>query len=235
MGGLHSIKQKTTYPNFMLKQLKKQNRYTETIFLGTLTLLCFSFSIFRLTYTDTKVFLFLNWNLFLAFIPWTLSSLLILYPKMQRTGSVLLVLFIWLLFFPNAPYILTDLFHLRFQSSMPVWFDLILILSFAWTGLLFGLLSLADIEKVLRQKLPEPAVILISSILLFIGSFGIYVGRYLRWNSWDIIHEPFSLLYGIGDRFINPFEHPRTWGMTLFMGVFLNMVYWSFRFIGRRK
>lgn len=219
----------------MLKALKESKRLNETIFLGVLTLFCFGVSLFRFVYTDTKVFLFLNWNLFLAFIPWALTSLVIIKPKFQKSRLILIVLLgSWLLFFPNAPYILTDLFHLRLKSSMPIWFDLILILSFAWTGLLFGFLSLWDIEKLLRNFMKRTSVIIISVVLLFIGSFGIYVGRFLRWNSWDILTEPFKLMYDIGDRFINPFEHPRTWGMTIFMGLFLNMIYLSFRLIRKR-
>lgn len=219
----------------MLKALKETKRLNETIFLGVLTLFCFGVSLFRFIYTDTKVFLFLNWNLFLAFIPWALTSLVIVKPKFQKSRLTLIVLLgSWLLFFPNAPYILTDLFHLRLKSSMPIWFDLILILSFAWTGLLFGFFSLWDIEKLLRNFMKRTSVIIISVGLLFIGSFGIYVGRFLRWNSWDILTEPFKLMYDIGDRFINPFEHPRTWGMTIFMGLFLNMIYLSFRLVRKR-
>ena len=219
----------------MLKALKETKRLNETIFLGVLTLFCFGVSLFRFIYTDTKVFLFLNWNLFLAFIPWALTSLVIVKPKFQKSRLTLIVLLgPWLLFFPNAPYILTDLFHLRLKSSMPIWFDLILILSFAWTGLLFGFFSLWDIEKLLRNFMKRTSVIIISVGLLFIGSFGIYVGRFLRWNSWDILTEPFKLMYDIGDRFINPFEHPRTWGMTIFMGLFLNMIYLSFRLVRKR-
>ncbi len=219
----------------MLKALRETKRLNETIFLGVLTLFCFGVSLFRFVYTDTKVFLFLNWNLFLAFIPWALTSLVIIKPKFQKSKLTLIVLLgSWLLFFPNAPYILTDLFHLRLKSSMPIWFDLILILSFAWTGLLFGFLSLWDIEKLLRNFMKRTYVIITSVVLLFIGSFGIYVGRFLRWNSWDILTEPFKLMYDIGDRFINPFEHPRTWGMTIFMGLFLNMIYLSFRLIKKR-
>jgi uncharacterized membrane protein len=219
----------------MLKALKETKRLNETIFLGVLTIFCFGISLFRFIYTDTKVFLFLNWNLFLAFIPWALTSLVIIKPKFQKSRLTLIVLLgTWLLFFPNAPYILTDLFHLRLKSAMPIWFDLILILSFAWTGLLFGFLSLWDIEKLLRNFMKRTSVIIISVGLLFIGSFGIYVGRFLRWNSWDILTEPFKLIYDIGDRFINPFEHPRTWGMTIFMGLFLNMIYLSFKLIRKR-
>jgi uncharacterized membrane protein len=219
----------------MIKLLKENNRLNETLFMGGLSLLCFSFSIFRFIYTDTKVFLFLNWNLFLAFVPWAVTSVTILKPKLQTYRiTIFILLSIWLLFFPNAPYILTDLFHLRLKSAMPKWFDLILILSFAWTGLVFGFLSLWDIEKILSKSMNRIWMSLISVCLLFIGSFGIYLGRYLRWNSWDIINEPFNLLYDITDRLINPFDHPRTWGVTLFMGIFLNMIYWTFRFVKER-
>jgi uncharacterized membrane protein len=118
---------------------------------------------------------------------------------------------------------------------MPIWFDLVLILSFAWTGLLFGFFSLWDIEQILLKSMKKTTVRIISVMLLFMGSFGIYVGRYLRWNSWDIITEPFRLAYDIGDRLINPFEHPRTWGMTILMGTFLNILYWSFHLVRKRK
>ena len=219
----------------MIKLLKESNRLNETLFMGGLSLLCFSFSIFRFIYTDTKVFLFLNWNLFLAFVPWAVTSVTILKPKLQTYRiTIFILLSIWLLFFPNAPYILTDLFHLRLKSAMPKWFDLILILSFAWTGLVFGFLSLWDIEKILSKSMNRIWMSLISVCLLFIGSFGIYLGRYLRWNSWDIINEPFHLIYDITDRLVNPFDHPRTWGVTMFMGIFLNIIYWTFRMIKKR-
>ncbi len=219
----------------MLKTLIKNKRLQETIFLAVLTLYCFCFSLFRFVYTDTKVFLFLNWNLFLAFIPWALTSISILRPGIQKSKfTVFILLLSWLLFFPNAPYILTDLFHLRLKTSMPIWFDLLLILSFAWTGLIFGFLSLWDIEQILSKSIKLVYVRIISVLLLFLGSFGIYLGRYLRWNSWDIITEPFKLMYDVGDRLINPFEHPQTWGMTILMGLFLNMIYWSFRLIRKR-
>ena len=118
---------------------------------------------------------------------------------------------------------------------MPKWFDLLLILSFAWAGIMFGFMSLWDIEKIIGQQIIKSLMPMVSLGLLFLGSFGVYVGRYLRWNSWDIIREPFGLFYDIGDRIINPFQHKGTWGMTLFMFIFLSMIYWSFRFIKKRN
>lgn len=220
----------------MLTEFKHHKRFQEALFMGTLTFLCFGLFMFRFLYVGFPLFIFLNWNLFLAFIPWALTTLLILRPKLQdfrffTTGVIL----IWLLFFPNAPYILTDLFHLGPKVGIPVWFDLVMILAFAWTGLLFGFLSLWDLEKIYKNIIPVFWLRILSIGLLFIGSFGIYLGRYLRWNSWDIIQHPFGLIKDIAVRFLNPFEHPSTWGMTIFMGLLLNMIYWSFRIMMKRE
>jgi uncharacterized membrane protein len=110
-----------------------------------------------------------------------------------------------------------------------------MFLSFAWTGLLFGFLSLRDIEQVFKKWMPRHWVNLSIAGLLFIGSYGIYLGRYLRWNSWDIIREPLGLLLEMGDHFAHPYQHPRAWGMTILMGILLNMFYWSFRLVRRSE
>ena len=89
-------------------------------------------------------------------------------------------------------------------------------------------------ENMLQKYLSKFWVTAISVLLLFVGSFGIYIGRYLRWNSWDILASPLQLMYDIGDRLANPFSHPRTWGMTLFMGLFLTILYFSFRLVRKR-
>lgn len=220
----------------MLKKIKNANRLNELLFLGGLSLFCFALTILRYNYSDTKAFLFLNWNLFLAFIPWLLTTWLIIHPKIQQNKIIIgLVICVWLLFFPNAPYILTDLFHLRLKLSMPIWFDLVLILSFAWTGILFGFFSLWNIERILSKYLKQKYITIVSISLLFLSSFGVYLGRYLRWNSWDIIQNPFGLALDISDRFLNPFVHSRTWGMTIFMGLFLCILYFSFKFIKKRE
>ncbi|MDR1306704.1 MAG: DUF1361 domain-containing protein [Treponema sp.] len=219
----------------MINKLREAERLDETVFMAILSLFCFGASVFRWIYTGTRGFFFLNWNLFLAFVPWALTSLSFIKPKIQRSViGVMALLIFWLLFFPNAPYIITDLFHLRVIRTMPVWYDTLMILSYAWAGLLFGFLSLWDIERILVRRLPRPLVTGVSGFLLFVGSFGIYIGRYLRWNTWDIFTRTSEVLTDIGDRFVNPFAHQTTWGVTLFLGIFLNIVYWSFRLIKRR-
>ena len=219
----------------MFKWLRDAGRTSETIFMFTLSLFCIGTFLFRRFYSGNWSFFFLNWNLFLAFVPWALTSISFINPKIQKSIlSISLLLVFWLIFFPNAPYIITDLFHLRVIKNMPVWYDTLMILSYAWTGMLFGFLSLWDIEQILERKLPVALVTCISVFLLFVGSFGIYIGRFLRWNTWDIFTRTSEVLTDISDRFTSPFEHLTTWGVTLFMGIFLNIVYWSFKLVKRR-
>ena len=218
----------------MIQELKNQGRLHVSILLIVMSLFCFGISITRYFLTYTNVFLFLNWNLFLAFIPWLLSTFLIL-KGVNRKLSLFVLIVTWLLFFPNSPYILTDLFHLRMNSSAPIWFDLVVILSFAWTGLMFGFVSLMDISTLLKKYFSNRTISIIIVFFLFISSFGIYLGRYLRWNSWDILRNPFGLFNDIADRFVNPFSHPRTWGMTLLMGVLLNMIFFSIKLLTTKK
>jgi uncharacterized membrane protein len=219
----------------MISALKQHHRWRETLLLAALCGISFSVSVGRAVLTHSKMYLFLNWNLFLAIIPWAISTGIVIKPGLRRSRILIAALLaLWLLFFPNAPYILTDLFHLNAGSKAPVWFDLVLVILFAWTGLLFGFLSLADIEGIFLRRLPRWIVVVLSSGMLFIGSFGIYLGRYLRWNSWDILRDPFRLLDDIGGRIVNPAAYPRTWGMTIMLGLLLNVIYWSLRLVAGR-
>lgn len=179
----------------------------------------------RVYFSGTGYYSFLVWNVFLAAIPFAISSFIAL-SKRRLPGFVFLLLtLVWLLFFPNAPYILTDLFHLRLRQGVPLWFDLVLILSFAWNGLLLGFVSLADMQRELTSRFGRFAAGLFVTLSLFLGSFGIYLGRYLRWNSWDLLTKPFELARDIWIRFADPLAHPGTWGVTLIFSLFLGLCY----------
>lgn len=174
------------------------------------------------------MFVFLTWNLFLAWIPFLLAFVL---SEMNDNGTSrikkLAVFSGWLLFFPNSPYILTDLFHLRLRSEIPIWFDLVLILSFAWNGLLLGYSSLMEIQKVLRTRLSAGIVNFFIAGLLVLCSFGIYLGRYPRYNSWDILTNPITLFSDIFNMIIDPMNNTRMVGVTFFFSVFLMVSYWT--------
>jgi len=218
----------------MLVKLKRTNSIDSALLLVFMSLFCFALSVCRFLISGTYTYLFLNWNLLLAFIPWIVSTSTIVSARNNRSIMFVMV-FTWLIFFPNSPYILTDLFHLREVHTAPVWFDLILILSFAWTGLLFGFISLMNIEQLLKTRLKPSLVNLITIGFLFLSAFGVYLGRFLRWNSWDIIGNPLVLFNDILDRFINPVSHPRTWGFTILTGILLNLMYLSIKVLMNKK
>ena len=209
-----------------------KTRKHQLLLLGAMSLFCLALCLTRIAITGEINYFFLNWNLFLAFVPLGVTMMYEILlndkvPFVKKWWVKLGVLGSWLLFFPNAPYILTDIFHMRFEDSAPQWFDLILILSYAWTGLMAGFISLSDIQRLILPFKHNLVVISTIVALIFLTAFGIYLGRYLRFNSWDILHRPGSLFAEIGDRFIHPFRHSRTWGMTIGMGILLNFIYWS--------
>lgn len=181
---------------------------------------------FRIWHSHTLTYAFLVWNLFLAAIPYGISTLLVEFENLRKRPLVFWSLIaLWLLFLPNAPYIFTDLFHLSPKNGVPLWFDLLLLLSFAWNGIILGYLSLFDVQELVSQKLGKRFTWLSVVGILFLCAFGVYLGRYLRWNSWDLFFNPFALLSDIADRFLNPFAHPQTWGLTLGYGTFLVLGY----------
>lgn len=208
----------------MIRKLKCNKRFEITLLLILMTLFCFSLSLFRYYISETKVFLFLNWNLFLAWIPFFISSFLVIF-KIRSKLSLVVAITVWILFFPNSPYILTDLFHLRSRNAVPIWYDLVVILSYAWTGLFCGFISLLDIEKLLSDYFKKPTINIITVLFLFLTSFGVYLGRFLRWNSWDVLSNPFGLFNDVLVRIVYPMDYTKTWGVTVLMGVMLNFMY----------
>jgi uncharacterized membrane protein len=178
--------------------------------------------LFRIFYSGSLVYLFFAWNLFLASVPLA-AGILLLHVK-NKTMQWLLVS-VWLLFLPNAFYIITDMVHLRERYPVPYWLDILLVFSAAMNGLMLAFASLFKVEIFLRSKFSKHLVSVILVLCLFLSSFGVYLGRYLRWNSWDIISDPAGLGLAITGRFMDPFSHPRTWGMTLFFSVFFMITY----------
>ena len=187
----------------------------------------------RVLMTGKGIFLFLIWNLFLAMIPFALSTLLGTARGPLRARMLVPVGAAWLLFFPNAPYILTDLFHLDARPGVPLWYDLALILSCAWNGLMLAYASLDDMQRLVQLRLGVWAGWAFATLALLLSSFGIYLGRYLRFNSWDILANPLTLFYDILNRLVHPFSFPGTWGVTLVFGVFLLVGYSTVRLLGR--
>ena len=194
--------------------------------LSVFSLLCILMVTMRIFYTGNFKFTFLIWNLFLAWIP--LVFVLVLRKNESINKSVVrssILLLSWLLFFPNAPYMLTDLVHLLNRKHIPFWYDLIMILSFAWTGLLTGFVSLIEIQNFFTEKFGKIISWCITLVSLVLGSFGVYLGRYGGFNSWDVIANPFELSHDILTMLINPLNHTQMYGMTFFFSCFLILAY----------
>ena len=210
----------------LLYLLKEKNRFYTLILFILTTALCITLVAFRVHYTSRVTFVFLVWNIFLAIIPYGISTLLVLYQeKIKNRWFIFIPFLCWLCFFPNAPYILTDLFHLKQRAEVPYWYDLALILFFAWNGLMLGYASLMDMQSVLTKSFNRLTGWAVAIASLILGSFGIYLGRYLRWNSWDVISAPRGLLYDIADRIVDPMAHPQTYGVTIIFSTFLVLGY----------
>jgi uncharacterized membrane protein len=174
----------------------------------------------RVTYTDRVTYVFLLWNLFLAGLPVLLAHAAVWWQNRRGTGTGLAVLVLaWLLFFPNAPYIVTDFLHLKPRGPVPLWYDCVLLFSFAWNGALFGFYSLRMMHD-LAHRLAGPlrGWLFVLAVCVLSG-LGVYLGRFERWNSWDIVHRPVPLIQSAVSRVLD--DHPRTAGIILVFSAFL--------------
>lgn len=199
---------------------------------------CLSVAIWgmRFYYTDgNATYRFLMWNLFLAWLP--LVSALLLWAVYQYAPRWRILqwplLLGWLVFFPNAPYLVTDFLHLSERQNVPLWYDLMLIFSFAWNGLILGFTALWIVQEVLTAQYNRVLSLLVVCSTLLLSGFGIYLGRFLRWNSWDVISNPHQLAADILPRLIDPLAYPRTLGVTLLFSSFLTIAYLTVRLLGQ--
>jgi len=176
----------------------------------------------RIAATREVAFLYLVWNLFLAWIPLGLAvAAHRIHTKVGRSSFKFWILSaLWLLFLPNAHYIITDLIHLRPRPAIPIWVDMMLIVSFAWTGLLLGFLSLHLIHQlVTRRRGKFLGWIFVLAVLCLTGT-GIYIGRFLRWNSWDVFVNPTGLLTDLVHAFGQPLSNPAPLAYSLLFTLF---------------
>jgi uncharacterized membrane protein len=178
----------------------------------------------RVLYSGTWRYIFIAWNLFLAWVPYLLSK----YFKDVKNSSPwkqVCLFFCWILFLPNALYIVTDLIHLRAFTNVPLWYDAALLFAAAFTGIMMAFISIRKAELFLREKLDLKIIKLFVPLMLFMASFGVYLGRFERWNSWDIFINPIGLGTNILSCIISPLANYKVWAITIiFTGIF-SMLY----------
>lgn len=184
-------------------------------------------SVARLQIANTGAYLWMNWNLFLAFLPLLFASQ---YRNKHTSRLVKGLWFIlWLGFLPNAPYMITDFIHLADVGPHSLlWYDAFMIFGFAWVGMLSWLISVKWMYKELNYKSFIPIVSLLTA-------FGVYLGRYIRFNTWDLITKPLEVINRIGDQLISPLDYDPFLLFTLIVWIFLMISYLGYRMLSHSR
>jgi len=170
---------------------------------------------------------YLLWNLFLSWLPFILASWLkrTLTNHLWSSWRALFITTAWLLFLPNSFYMVSDFIHLHELGEDQILFGAITFTAFVFTSLCLGIASLYIVHTELLKRLSGRAAAILVGALLLIVSTAIYVGRDLRWNSWDIIISPFGLLFDISERLLHPDQYAQVLGVVLPFFVLLATMY----------
>jgi len=199
----------------------------------------------RIAFTHEFTYLFLVWNLFLAWIPLAIA---IVSKRLSLTSwKLVLATFIWIVFFPNAPYLITDLYHLSHFKKVPAWYDALMLFTAAYCGIVLGFISLQIMEQQWKQiwklsylsrrsyKSKIRLRLFFLAMLFTATGFGLYLGRILRYNSWDVITDTNALVADILTRLANPISHVGTWEFSLVYAAVLFFFYSAFPLHGNRS
>lgn len=207
--------------------------------LALLSLVSYGLLGTRILSSDSSRYGFLAWNLFLAIVPVLLA--LWLAARIRKYGwarwKQIVLTLLWVGFLPNSFYLITDLIHLSPNYEADLLFDITLILSFILAGFTFGITSMFVIHKEIIKRTTERMAYAWVGLIFLAVSFAIYLGRYTRWNTWDILLRPAGLLFDVSDRLINPGIHLQTYQttITLFLLIFcVYIVVWEAAKLPRR-
>jgi uncharacterized membrane protein len=194
------------------------------------SLMACAFLIFRFFYSGSYNYSNLLWNLFLAWLPYIFSMLAssIYGNKPRRWWLITFLGLLWLLFFPNAPYIVTDFYYLDPRPPVPLWFDISLIALFAFTGCFLAIASLRSIHIIIERVVGKVFGWLFALLSLGLASLGVYLGRFSRYNSWDLLFNAKPVFKEIVDNLFNPLENLSFIGFTMMFTTILLVCYLMF-------
>lgn len=216
------------FPQQALKPLSIEpisGRGLRTLVILTLLGLCMATARGLLT-QNWWFFVMLSWNIALAWFPLGIVLILrdLLRTKALGEWITAPTLLVWLAFLPNAPYIITDLFHIQHVQQPLLWFDTMTIFLFAMTGLLAGLYATWLVHQLVVQRVGTWLGWALMLSCQGLSGFGIYLGRWVRLNSWDIITIPRLLTRAIYDALHNTLSIK----LTLTYGFVLAGLYLAF-------
>lgn len=171
---------------------------------------------------------YLAWNLFLAWMPLLAAAawaqVLRWVPRWTDWRS-LLPLAAWLVFLPNSFYIVTDFIHLYGPHHTDLLVAAVMFFGFALTGFALGLLSLGVVHRELRRNVGARLTAAVLASVVLLASFAIYLGRDLRWNSWDVVFNPAGILFDVSDRLVDPGSHPQALVITVLFFILIGGTY----------
>lgn len=194
--------------------------------------------IFSVVLATIRIFVFrtatsnyIYWNLFLALIPLFISSLILYLDDKNKLGKISLIgcTILWLLFLPNAFYIVTDLIHVGRIRIVPDMFDIVLVFSGALSGLILGMVSVFKIEEILEKFYSKKLVNFMIMFSILFASFGVYIGRFLRFNSWDIFTDGVFLIKSIREIFLSPIINLAAFLYAALFFAFFYILYITFK------
>ena len=178
----------------------------------------------RVVYTGSLTHTHMMWNLILAWLPAAFAYLAVR-PRATPRPIRFVFFMAWLVFLPNAPYLITDMVHLPFGGGIPILYDVVLLFGTALCGLTLGLVSLRWVMAAVAGRLGVWPARLFGLVALGMAGFGIYLGRYLRWNSWDLLLRPAALARDIWLHLIHPIQHWQGWALALLFALLLAYAY----------
>ena len=196
---------------------------------------CAALLLVRGWYAQGLRFRFLAWNLVLAVLPALAAAAMAWADRHRHTALVVLWGVVWLLFLPNAPYLITDLVHLEPRPPVPYWFDIGLFAAFAGAGVLAAFSSFGDVQHVASRRFGRWVGWAVVAVASFAAGFGIELGRMGRWNSWDVLTQPGDVFGGILERLVDPWAHPRTFAVAVLYGSVLLFGYVAVRVLASEQ
>lgn len=183
----------------------------------------------RMIVSQSSAFDFMLLNLLLAWIPFVFSSMIarIVRHHLAQTDRIAMGIFslLWLLFLPNAPYMVTDFIHLRSRALVPMWYDILLLTTFTFLGFWLWIISVRQMHHVMLRFYSAKVGWVIVGIILALCCFGVGVGRFMRWNSWDVLLSPQKMLSEFIFLFWSPYAFGNTVGLSVVLFFLLGCVY----------
>jgi uncharacterized membrane protein len=207
-------------------QSRKSLRIHFITALGFSTLVSVGFFVYGAWHSHSTQYAYLLWNLFLAWLPivFAYRLVLVLRNKLWSSWEAMLFSVLWLLFLPNSFYMISDFIHLQ-DVQQDVLYDALMLTSFIYIGVLLGFGSLYMIHLELLKRFTKNTINFLIAITLLICSFAIYLGRDLRWNSWDVLTNPGGLLFDISARVLHPSAYPEMFLVVITFFVLLASMY----------